>query len=135
MARSSTPSSSSPRRRKMRKSRRTIDLCPLCAEAARGREVSSWRGVDGSFKIRGHESRIRQALKMFFEGASRVLMQNGRSAAVERTPGRFTVAVTGKPARRDFEMTKIFKFYYTDRARQCGPLARRRAAHRRNVRR
>ena len=82
-------------------------------EAAAGAKYEL-AGVDGSFKIRGHDSRIRQALKMFFEGTSHVLHEIGRSASVERTPDRFTVAVTGKPASPDFEITKIFKFYYTD---------------------
>lgn len=90
-----------------------IDLCPLCTEAAAGARYEL-DGVDGSFKIRGHDSRIRQALKMFFEGASRVLDEVDRSASVERISGRFTVAVTGKAASPDFEITKIFKFYYTD---------------------
>lgn len=90
-----------------------IDFCALCAEAAASAKYEL-AGVGGSFKIRGHGSRIRQALKMFFEGASRVLDEIGRSVAVESTSGRFTVAVTGKPASPDFEITKIFKFYYTD---------------------
>jgi nitrogen fixation/metabolism regulation signal transduction histidine kinase len=90
-----------------------IDLCPLCTEAAAGAKYEL-AGVDGSFKIRGHDSRIRQALKMFFEGTSHVLHEIGRSASVERASGRFTVAVTGKPSSSDFEITKIFKFYYTD---------------------
>jgi hypothetical protein len=90
-----------------------IDFCALCTEAAAGAKYEL-AGVDGSFKVRGHDSRIRQALKMFFEGASRVLHEVGRSASVERMPDRFTVAVTGKPASPDFEITKIFKFYYTD---------------------
>jgi nitrogen fixation/metabolism regulation signal transduction histidine kinase len=90
-----------------------IDLCPLCSEAA---AVAKYElaGVDGSFKILGHDTRIRQALKMFFEGASRVLDEIGRSSSVERAPGSFTVAVTGKPSSPDFEITKVFKFYYTD---------------------
>jgi len=90
-----------------------IDLCQLCTEAAAGAKYEL-AGVDGSFKIRGHDARIRQALKMFFEGTSRVLEESGRNASVERAPGRFTVAITGKPASEDFEITKIFKFYYTD---------------------
>jgi nitrogen fixation/metabolism regulation signal transduction histidine kinase len=90
-----------------------IDLCPLCTEAAMEAKYEL-AGVDGSFKIRGHNSRIRQALKMFFEGASRLLHDIGRSVSVEREAGRFTVVVTGKPASPDFEITKIFKFYYTD---------------------
>jgi nitrogen fixation/metabolism regulation signal transduction histidine kinase len=90
-----------------------VDLCPLCSEAASGASVAL-AGLDGSFKVRAHGSRIRQAFRMFFEGTSHVLMENGREVAVERTPGRFTVAVSGSPAAADFEITKIFKFYYTD---------------------
>jgi len=90
-----------------------IDFSALCTEAAAGANYEL-SGVDGSFKIRGHDARIRQALKMFFEGTSRVLEESGRGASVERAPGRFTVAITGKPASPDFEITKIFKFYYTD---------------------
>jgi nitrogen fixation/metabolism regulation signal transduction histidine kinase len=90
-----------------------VDICPLCTEAASGAKYELV-GVDGTFRIRGHDSRIRQALKMFFEGTSHVLDETGRTASVERVPGRFTVAVTGKPSSPDFEITKIFKFYYTD---------------------
>src|SRR5438552_4153284 len=85
-----------------------IDFSALCTEAAMAAKYQVG-GAGGSFKIRAHDFRIRQALKMFFEGASRVLDEIGRSAAVERAPGRFTVAVTGKPASPDFEITKVFK--------------------------
>ena len=51
---------------------------------------------------------------MFFEGASHVLIDHERRATVERVPGRFDVIVVGAPASTDFEVTKIFKFYYTD---------------------
>jgi nitrogen fixation/metabolism regulation signal transduction histidine kinase len=90
-----------------------IDLCPLCSEAAAAAKYEL-NDVGESFKVRGHDSRIRQALKMFFEGAAHVLDEIGRSASVERELNRFTVAVTGKPSSPDFEITKIFKFYYTD---------------------
>jgi nitrogen fixation/metabolism regulation signal transduction histidine kinase len=92
-----------------------IDLCPLCSEAATGAKYELAEAED-SFKIRGHDTRIRQALKMFFEGTSRVLDTTGRSASVERIAGRFTLSVTGKPSSPDFEITKIFKFYHTDSA-------------------
>jgi nitrogen fixation/metabolism regulation signal transduction histidine kinase len=92
---------------------REIDLCPLCSEAASAASLTL-DGVDGSFTIRAHDSRIRQALKLFFEGTAHVLIADGREAAVERMPGRFTVTVTGSPAASDFEITKIFKFYYAD---------------------
>lgn len=91
----------------------TIDLASVCADAAAaaGFDLPS---IDGSFNVHSHESRIRPAFKMFFEGASHVLAEKDRDVAVEREPRRFTVAVTGNPASSDIEMTKIFKFYYTD---------------------
>ena len=49
-----------------------VDLSSLCTEAAAGANYEL-SGVDGSFKIRAHDARIRQALKMFFEGTSRLL--------------------------------------------------------------
>jgi len=90
-----------------------VDLSRLCSEAAASAAMDI-AGIDGSFNVHAHDSRIRQALKMFFEGASQVLIDSGRVATVERIPGRFTIAVTGTPASKDFEVTKIFKFYYTD---------------------
>jgi K+-sensing histidine kinase KdpD len=64
--------------------------------------------------IEGHEARIRQAVKLFFEGASKLFVSDGRSAAASRDAGSYTVAVTGRPEAADFELTRIFKFYYTD---------------------
>jgi len=90
-----------------------VDLVPLCSEAA-VRAAFEIDAVDGSFKVHGHESRIRLALKMFFEGVSHVLIADGPRASVEKTGGLFTLAVTGRRAAEDFEVTKIFKFYYTD---------------------
>jgi nitrogen fixation/metabolism regulation signal transduction histidine kinase len=90
-----------------------IDLSPLCSEAA-ARAALDIDANGSSFKVHGHESRIRQAFKMFFDGASHVLTVDGSRATIERAPGRFTVAVTGRHAVEDFELTKIFKFYYTD---------------------
>ncbi|HXH42032.1 MAG TPA: histidine kinase dimerization/phospho-acceptor domain-containing protein [Thermoanaerobaculia bacterium] len=92
-----------------------VDLGRLCSEAAAD---ASWEiggnGACGTFNVLGHDSRIRQALKMFFEGASQVLIDDGRVVTVERAPRRLSIVVTGIPASKDFEVTKIFKFYYTD---------------------
>ena len=90
-----------------------IDLCPLCSEAA-GRAAFEMDPIDDSFKVHGHESRIRQALKLFFEGASNVLLSDGRQTKVERATGLFTLAVSGRHAVEDFELTRVFKFYHTD---------------------
>ena len=89
-----------------------IDLAPLCDEfaAAAGYQAH----VEGSAVTRAHESRIRNALQMFFEATSRVLKEQGRQIAVERKHGRLELAVTGLSRAEPFELTKILKFYYTD---------------------
>lgn len=61
----------------------------------------------------GHETRLRQALGFFFEGAGRVLRSEDRTVSAMLN-GRFTLDVVGVPQSEDFELTKIFKFYYTD---------------------
>jgi len=63
--------------------------------------------------VRAHESRIRQAYKLFFEGVSKILKAEGRRAELVRD-SHFRLAVTGYPEAEDFELTKILKFYYTD---------------------
>lgn len=90
-----------------------VDLCSACAEAC----ASTGFGCEvpqAAAKIFAHDSRIRQAYKLFFEGASKTLKEEGRRAAAELGPERFAVSVTGEPAAEDFEVTKIFKFYYSD---------------------
>src|ERR1700756_4805133 len=63
-----------------------IDLSALCAEAA-GQAAFALGGLGDSFKIHGHESRIRHALKLFFEGASHVLSVDERRTTVEAAAG------------------------------------------------
>jgi nitrogen fixation/metabolism regulation signal transduction histidine kinase len=91
-----------------------VDLCPICGEAgvAAGYQLE----IAGGARTFAHESRIRQAFKMFFEGVSNVLVPEGRIARVRTIDGRFEVSVTGTPTAADFELTRIFKFYYTDAA-------------------
>ena len=88
-----------------------FDAAPLFAETASDSGYNLSSGAPAM--ILGHESRIRQALKMFFEGASTILKEEERRADVSRD-GALTVTVSGKPAVDEFEPTKIFKFYYTD---------------------
>jgi hypothetical protein len=64
--------------------------------------------------VRAHESRIREGLKLFFEGASKVLEKEGQDVSAESKDDRLDISVTGYPESADFELTKIFKFYYTD---------------------
>lgn len=65
------------------------------------------------FLVRAHEARIRQAFKMFFEGSAAVLSAGERRIEVSRSAD-FAVTVTGTAVATDFDISKIFKFYYTD---------------------
>lgn len=89
-----------------------IDIAPAIRDAATaaGLDIK----LSGAAMVKTHESRIRQALTMFFGGATKVLQAKGRAVAAERRGGRFDVLVSGIPESAEFEMTKIFKFYYTD---------------------
>ena len=89
-----------------------VDVTPICAEAAKAAGLEVATGAPAPMRV--HESRIRQALKMFFEGASKILNADDRAFAVERSNGRLDLLMTGRVAAPDFELTKIFKFYYTD---------------------
>ncbi|MEO6487969.1 MAG: hypothetical protein ABIO78_08530, partial [Thermoanaerobaculia bacterium] len=55
-----------------------------------------------------------QAFQLLLEGASKILVTEGRDVRGSSSDKRFTVMVSGRPAGEDFEPTKIFKFYYTD---------------------
>ncbi len=89
-----------------------VDVTPICAEAAKAAGLEVATGTPAPVRV--HESRIRQGLKMFFEGASKILNADDRAFAVERSNGRLDLLMTGRVAAPDFELTKIFKFYYTD---------------------
>jgi K+-sensing histidine kinase KdpD len=89
-----------------------VDVAPICVDMAKAARVT----VEpfGSSVVLCHEARIREALKLFFEGAVLLFPKAKLRAAIAREVGRLEVAVAGKPERADFEPTKIFKFYYTD---------------------
>ena len=90
-----------------------VDLCALCAEAcaATGCELDV---PAECATIVAHEARIREGYKLFLEGASKVLKGEGYRAAAELDTQHFAVTVIGEPVAEDFEVTKIFKFYYSD---------------------
>ena len=89
-----------------------IDVAPLCSEIARaaGFELR----ISAPARVRAHESRIREGLKLFFEGASKVMKADGRTISGEVSQGVLHLALSGQPDALDLELTKIFKFYYTD---------------------
>jgi len=89
-----------------------LDVAPVIADTAAG------AGLDIRMQkpavLRAHESRIRQAFKMFFEGASKVLSADDRRIAIDCSNKRLDLTMSGRAPAADFELTKIFKFYYTD---------------------
>lgn len=89
-----------------------FDVAALAAAAATETGFA-WAATD-AFAIRAHASRIRQALRSFFEGSANVLRADGRTAAAAREGDRYVVEVVGFPVDPDLELTKIFKFYYSD---------------------
>ena len=90
-----------------------LDVGPICSEAA---VAAGYIAEIASANVITHEARIRQALQMFFEGASRVLKPENRKLRVTKDDSRYMIVVSGVPEAADFEVTKIFKFYYTDPA-------------------
>jgi signal transduction histidine kinase len=89
-----------------------VDVAAIASDAAASAGLAL--SVDGPAIVEAHEARIRQAMKLFIEGASKLFAAEGRRVSVERDTAQFTVAVAGTLEPADFEVTKIFKFYYTD---------------------
>ncbi len=87
-----------------------IDASRIAGEAASAAGFAL--RANGSVFVAAHEARIRQAFKLFFDGAAKVFADRDAEAAQDAS--RFTVTLAGKPHDPDFELTKIFKFYYTD---------------------
>jgi K+-sensing histidine kinase KdpD len=96
--------------------RTELDMAALAREAA----TSSGYSLNGSERamLRAHESRMRQALKMFFEGASKILPEAGRHVAMSVKDDRFEVLVSATTGLEDFDLSKVFKFYYSDASGQ-----------------
>lgn len=89
-----------------------VDVAAICRDTA---STAGYRfDTAEAANVPAHEARIRQAFRLFFEGAAKVLKSQGRQMSVERTGKQFTVAVAGTPDGADFENSRIFKFYYTD---------------------
>jgi nitrogen fixation/metabolism regulation signal transduction histidine kinase len=89
-----------------------FDIVPVCIDAAAsyGFTLTS----DRPALVTAHESRIRQALKLFFEGASRIFGEGERQCSTTHDASSFHVLVAGTPHSAEFELPKVFKFYYTD---------------------
>lgn len=88
-----------------------LDIAPILADAASSAGVSVV--ADDPMLVAVHEARIRQACKLFFDGAAR-FFSDARTATVHRDPHSYTVSMIGTPVQTDAELTRIFKFYYSD---------------------
>ena len=86
------------------------------AAAARAAAAEAGFALDtnGPAIIHAHETRIRQALKMFFESAPKLFREDDRQFTVDRDQAVFAIDITGAPEAEGFELSKIFKLYYTD---------------------
>jgi nitrogen fixation/metabolism regulation signal transduction histidine kinase len=89
-----------------------VDVAPIVADAAAAFRVSVQ--TDGAAVVQAHEARIRQACRLFFEGASKLLSAESRSTAIVRDAHTYTVTMTGRSTVPDVEVARIFKLYYTD---------------------
>jgi nitrogen fixation/metabolism regulation signal transduction histidine kinase len=88
-----------------------VDVAGLCSAAAdaAGFEIAH----RSPLLVEAHESRIRQAFALFFEGAARLFLTESRQASAGSDGSLFTVSVEGRPVS-GVELARIFKFYYTD---------------------
>ena len=84
-----------------------IDIGPILGEFG-----TSANGE--ALRVRAHESRIRQGFQLLVEGASKFLDEKSRGFSVERSGQQAHVLMSGPTGNPDFDVTRIFKFYYTD---------------------
>jgi len=89
-----------------------VDVAGIATETAEAAGLAL-DGI-GPAVMRAHEARIRQAFKLFFEGAPKIFRDADRRLAVSRDDSTFTVTIEGTPEGEGFELTKPFKLYYTD---------------------
>lgn len=89
-----------------------VDVVPLCVGAASSFGFAL--AAEAPALVVTHESRIQQAFKLFFEGASRLLAEGGREVVLTQSAGSFLLDAKGKAASPDPELQKLFKLYYTD---------------------
>lgn len=89
-----------------------LDAAAMCAEAAADAGVNITAGEPAV--VMAHESRIRQAFQLFFAAAANLFPSGTLQAAISRQTDRVVVTVTGAWPAGDFELSKVFKFYYTD---------------------
>ena len=88
-----------------------VEIASIASEIAATAGFSLAQGQKAV--IHAHESRIREGVRLFFEGAAALLVGDDRQASAA-IRDEFTLEIAGRPVTPDLELTKIFKFYYTD---------------------
>ena len=72
--------------------------------------------AEGPALVYAHPSRIDALSKMFFDGISRLIVSGKAEVSFSRTNGSIVMRVDGPLSHQDYELGKVFKFYYTDPA-------------------
>jgi nitrogen fixation/metabolism regulation signal transduction histidine kinase len=80
-----------------------------CASAA-GLSVKASEAIH----IKGHESRIRQAVKLFMDGAVKIVRRSDLEPALAREGNTAVVSLSGNLVLEELDLTKVFKLYYSD---------------------
>lgn len=89
-----------------------VNVSAICAKAAQEAGIAFDNG--GPAVVVAHESRIRQAFRLFFESSAKLFPTGSLRATLSSDSERIRVTVKGVPAAKDFESSRIFKFYYSD---------------------
>lgn len=90
-----------------------VEVSAICAEAAESAGYALTQ-PESPCRVHAHEARIRQACKLFFEGASRLFDEPARKAEAAFDADSWHVSIAGKPVSSEPELSKLFKFYYSD---------------------
>jgi nitrogen fixation/metabolism regulation signal transduction histidine kinase len=91
-----------------------LDLRAMTVEAANAGGFVTNAPESSPVSFAAHESRIRQLLKLFFEGAAKVFGNEDGRVSISSDGQTFAVGITGTPESAEFDSNKVFKFYYTD---------------------
>lgn len=89
-----------------------VDAVAFCREAASSAGLTL--AEHPPFHVTAHESRLRQALRLLFEGTEKVFSPQTVRLSIERKGSELVVTISGVPATADLEASKLLKFYYTD---------------------
>jgi signal transduction histidine kinase len=89
-----------------------VDLVPIAVEIASSTGIAM-TSVEHA-EVAMHEARIRQAIRLFFDAAAKLLPVETLQAALSRDETQVHITIAGLRPGDDFESSKLFKFYYTD---------------------